>query len=111
MPVVLLVCSSSSTSLSPSSSRFSRFKSKHITHLLHLHTYKHFCNDVQQILSVKKVGTPEQDRWRAIISDGQCFIQAMFATALNPKISADEVQRNSVVKLNAYTVNAVKDKT
>jgi hypothetical protein len=35
----------------------------------------------------------------------------MFATALNDRISADEVQRNSVVKLIAYTVNAVKDKT
>ena len=80
-----------------------------ISILLSLHFWLYDTH--KQVLSVKKVGTGETDRYRAIISDGQCFIQAMFATALNDRILGEEVQRNCVVRLDGYTVNAVKDKT
>lgn len=70
---------------------------------------------VLQCLSVKKVasagGGAGGDRYRAILSDGITFLQAMFATQLNPMADDGTVGRFTVIKVLEYTVNLVKDKT
>lgn len=65
-----------------------------------------------QCLSVKKVGGSggNGDRYRAIVSDGVTFQQAMFATQLNPLADSGEVTRYTLVKLLEYSVNLVKER-
>lgn len=65
-----------------------------------------------QCLSVKKVGGSggNTDRYRAIVSDGMTFQQAMFATQLNPLADSGEVTRYTLIKLLEYSVNLVKDR-
>lgn len=67
---------------------------------------------VVQALSVKKVGGSggNGDRYRAIVSDGQTFQQAMLATHLNPLADSGELGRYTIMKLVEYSVNLVKER-
>jgi replication factor A1 len=67
---------------------------------------------VLQCLSVKKVGnnTANGDRYRAIVSDGVTFQQAMFATQLNGLAEEGQITKFTIIKLLEYTVNMVKDR-
>lgn len=67
---------------------------------------------IVQCLSVKKVGGNggNGDRYRAIVSDGITFQQAMFATQLNPLADDGSVTRYTLIKLLEYSVNLVKDR-
>ncbi|GFZ45306.1 Single-stranded DNA-binding protein p68 subunit [Saitozyma sp. JCM 24511] len=66
---------------------------------------------VLQILNVKKINAPGAsgaDRYRIILSDGQYFIQSMLATQLNDKVESKELDKNVVVKLTHFVLNAVQ---
>lgn len=67
-----------------------------------------------QILSIKKVGPQtgptQMDRYRIIVSDGECFLQAMMATQLNHFVEEGHVGKNTVVVIEKFTANYVQDK-
>ena len=63
-----------------------------------------------QLLSIKKIpgATGVPDRHRVIISDGEQFMQAMFATTLNDKVEDETFRRNCVVKLTKWEPQDIK---
>ncbi|KAI0784367.1 hypothetical protein C8Q75DRAFT_779893 [Abortiporus biennis] len=67
-----------------------------------------------QILSVKKVGSASgpntNDRYRAIVSDGEHFFQAMLATQLNKLVDSGEITKHSIVSIDKFTCNKVQEK-
>ena len=67
-----------------------------------------------QILSIKKIGQTansagNQDRYRAIVSDGDHFMQAMLATQMNPLVENGQIVKHSIVRLDKFSVNGVKE--
>lgn len=85
--------------------------SRNTSHERAIGAQSYVCLYPTQCLSTKQVGNPPNNRYRAIVSDSQTFIQAMFATQLNPLVESNEVQKNALMKITEYTVNAVKDRT
>jgi len=68
-----------------------------------------------QIINIKNVtnkasNSGQQDRYRIIISDGECYIQGMLATQLNPLIESKELQTHNTVRIKQFMVNGVKGK-
>lgn len=63
-----------------------------------------------QLLSIKKIVNAGNvpDRHRVIISDGEQFMQAMFATTLNEKVEDGTFRRNCVVKLTKWEPQDIK---
>ncbi|OWZ44584.1 replication factor A1 [Cryptococcus neoformans c8] len=67
-------------------------------------------DSVVQVLNVKKIASTDTtavDRYRAILSDGQYFIQAMLATQLNHFVESKQVDKHSLVKVVNFSVNSV----
>lgn len=64
-----------------------------------------------QLINVKNVKKESDgsDRYRLILSDGQCFVQGMVATQLNELI-ANGIRENNIIRVNEYMVNNVKGK-
>lgn len=64
-----------------------------------------------QIINIKNVKnkTDGSDRYRLILSDGQCFVQGMCATQLNDVIT-DGIREYNLIRVNEYLVNDVKGK-
>mmetsp|Transcript_38141 Transcript_38141/g.44412 ORF Transcript_38141/g.44412 Transcript_38141/m.44412 type:complete len:652 (+) Transcript_38141:281-2236(+) len=65
---------------------------------------------VVQILNVKRVGGGSQERWRVVISDGEHFIQGMLATQINHFITSNEIQENSIIKINDNMTNLINNR-
>uniref|UniRef100_A0A6U3S1P3 Replication protein A subunit n=1 Tax=Ditylum brightwellii TaxID=49249 RepID=A0A6U3S1P3_9STRA len=69
---------------------------------------------VVQIIHVKKVETPGgagSERFRAIISDGQHYVQGMLATQLNHLVHSNQIMENSIVKVDEFMNNLVQNRT
>uniref|UniRef100_A0A7S2MWW4 Replication protein A subunit n=1 Tax=Helicotheca tamesis TaxID=374047 RepID=A0A7S2MWW4_9STRA len=67
-----------------------------------------------QIIHVKKVETPGgagSERFRAIISDGQHYVQGMLATQLNHLVHDKQIMENSIVKVDEFMNNTVQNRT
>lgn len=69
-----------------------------------------------QIINIKNVtnnsanaGSP--NRYRIIVSDGECYIQGMLATQLNHMIENNQLGTNNIVRINQFITNIVKGKT
>lgn len=65
-----------------------------------------------QVLSIKKIGqsaSSSGDRYRVIVSDGEYFLQAMLATQINPLVENGQMCKNSIVRLDKFSVNGVKE--
>ncbi|MBW0490241.1 hypothetical protein O181_029956 [Austropuccinia psidii MF-1] len=67
-----------------------------------------------QVVSLKAVGVSNAaaaatapERWRIIISDGELFITAMLTTQLNHFIQENQIKKNSILRVPAYTVNII----
>ena len=69
---------------------------------------------ILQLINVRNVKKESDgsDRYRLILSDGQCFIQGMVTTQLNELIAmiANGVRQNAIIRVNEYLVNNVKGK-
>lgn len=66
-----------------------------------------------QFLSIKKLPQPKPDtpdRYRIIISDGECFVQAMLATTLNDMVDNGTIKKHTVAVLEKHTTNVVQNK-
>ncbi|KAG9056580.1 Replication factor A protein 1 [Serendipita sp. 407] len=63
-----------------------------------------------QLLSVKKIagGNGLPDRHRAIISDGEQFLQSMLATSLNSMVEDGTLRKNAVFKLTKWESQNLK---
>ncbi|KAK7071136.1 60S acidic ribosomal protein P1 [Halocaridina rubra] len=67
-------------------------------------------NPVLQILSMKKIPSGEQERYRLLVSDGQYSSSfAMLATQLNSKVQSNEISNNCIVKMVRYLCNTVQE--
>lgn len=73
-------------------------------------------NPICQIINIKNVtnnsanaGSP--NRYRIIVSDGECYIQGMLATQLNHMIENNQLGTNNIVRINQFITNIVKGKT
>ena len=68
-----------------------------------------------QIINIKNVTNKspqngQPDRYRVIISDGDCYVQGMLATQLNHLIKDDALQTYHTVRIKQFMVNGVKGK-
>ena len=73
-------------------------------------------NPVCQIINIKNVtnkaaNSGQPNRFRVIISDGECYIQGMLATQLNHMIEGEELKTHNIVRINQFMINGVKGKT
>ncbi len=69
-----------------------------------------------QIINIKNVtnkssNTGQPSRYRIIVSDGECYIQGMLATQLNPMIENNQLKTHNIVRINQFIINGVKGKT
>ncbi|XP_068206149.1 replication protein A 70 kDa DNA-binding subunit isoform X2 [Palaemon carinicauda] len=63
-----------------------------------------------QVLSMKKIPSGEQERYRLLVSDGQWSSSfAMLATQLNELVSSGQVSNNCIFKMNRYICNTVQE--
>lgn len=74
-------------------------------------------NPVVQVLGVKKIKvnenavTPQNDRYRIVASDGDFFLPSvMLATQINHLINDGKIDKNTVMTLNKFVINNVKDR-
>ena len=68
---------------------------------------------IVQVLSIKKVGPSggnNVDRYRVIVSDGECFLQAMMATQLNHFVEDGHIGKNTIVAIEKFTCNFLQAK-
>jgi replication factor A1 len=67
---------------------------------------------IVQFLSVKKVvgQNNNPDRYRAVMSDGQYWVQSIFATQMNHLVEEDLVGKNAIVRLDKFSCNHVQGK-
>jgi len=64
-----------------------------------------------QIINIKNVNNGGQtDRYRIILSDGECYVQGMVATQLNHFLSNNQLRTNNIVRIQNYMINDVKGK-
>ncbi|KAK4291892.1 hypothetical protein Pmani_035302 [Petrolisthes manimaculis] len=67
-------------------------------------------NPLVQILSMKRIPSGSQERWRLLVSDSQWSCSfAMLATQLNNKVSSGEITNNCIVRLDRYVCNMIQD--
>lgn len=65
---------------------------------------------VLQILSMKKIPSGVQERYRLLVSDGQWSSSfAMLATQLNSLVSNGEITNNCIIRMKRYICNTVQD--
>lgn len=69
--------------------------------------YNVYCN---QVVSLKKMNSGANERWRLVLSDGQHFAQSMLATQQNDMITSGELRELCLVTLTDYIVNVVQNK-
>ncbi|XP_024531193.1 replication protein A 70 kDa DNA-binding subunit A isoform X2 [Selaginella moellendorffii] len=67
---------------------------------------------IVQVLDVKQIGSNQnvQERYRLVLSDGTAVQQAMLATQLNEVVKNGTLMKSSIVKLQEYICNTVKDR-
>ncbi|ODO10082.1 hypothetical protein I350_02308 [Cryptococcus amylolentus CBS 6273] len=68
---------------------------------------------VLQVLNVKRISAGSEsaiDRFRAIVSDGDHFCQAMLATQLNHFVEEKLVDKHTLIKVNNFSVNNVANR-
>ncbi|KAK9052769.1 hypothetical protein SSX86_029399 [Deinandra increscens subsp. villosa] len=70
---------------------------------------------VLQVLEVRAVQTQtssseNKERYRIILSDGSNNQQGMLATQLNDLVRSERLQRGSVVRLNEFVINKIRDR-
>ena len=68
-----------------------------------------------QVLEVKRLGAsatagsaPAAERFRLSISDGIHFMQTMVATQLNPRVSSEEIKKDTVIQLEDCICNLIQ---
>jgi replication factor A1 len=69
---------------------------------------------VLQVIGLKTVATPGQaaaNRWKAVLSDGQLFVQSMLATQLNAKAAAGELKIDSIIEVEDFMNNVIQGRT
>lgn len=67
-------------------------------------------NPVLQILTMKRIPSGAQERYRLLVSDGQWSSSfAMLATQLNSKVATGEISNNCIIQMNRYVCNTVQD--
>jgi len=75
-----------------------------------------FEQPVLQVLAVKAISNNPPaaanptERWRVVLSDGTHYIQAMVATQLNALIHSGDIAKGKLIRVNAYSINKMKDK-
>ncbi|CAM9450721.1 unnamed protein product [Scytosiphon promiscuus] len=67
-------------------------------------------NPTVQVISLKKMTSAGNERWRLVLSDGKHFAQSMLATQQNEMITSGDLQEMCVVTLTDYIVNTVHNK-
>ncbi|WVQ73180.1 hypothetical protein IAR50_002744 [Cryptococcus sp. DSM 104548] len=68
---------------------------------------------VLQVLNVKRISAGSEsaiDRFRAIVSDGDHFCQAMLATQLNHFVEEKLVDKHTLIRVNNFSVNNVANR-
>jgi replication factor A1 len=65
-----------------------------------------------QVISIKSVGpgTGTVERFRTVLSDGDCFVQGMLATQLNHLLESDQLVTNTVVRVDDFMNNDIQGK-
>lgn len=63
-----------------------------------------------QVVSLKKMNSGANERWRLVLSDGQHFAQSMLATQQNEMITSGELRELCLITLTDYIVNVVQSK-
>nr|XP_053639336.1 replication protein A 70 kDa DNA-binding subunit-like [Cherax quadricarinatus] len=67
-------------------------------------------NPVLQILSMKRIPSGAQERYRLLLSDGHWTSSfAMLATQLNSMVGSGEISNNCIITLKRYICNTVQD--
>jgi replication factor A1 len=70
-----------------------------------------------QVLEVKRLSSsstagsaPAAERFRLSISDGIHFMQAMVATQLNPRVSNEEIKKDTIIQLEDCICNLIQNR-
>lgn len=67
---------------------------------------------ILQVLDTKQVPGPQGSvRYRIVLSDGKHYIQGMLATQLNHMIATNLIGANTIVQVEQFMSNRVKDRT
>ena len=67
---------------------------------------------IVQVISIKPVtNTSGQTRYRAVLSDGQHFVQGMLATQLNQLVESDQLQPNALIEVQDFMNNLVQGRS
>ncbi|MPC12910.1 Replication protein A DNA-binding subunit [Portunus trituberculatus] len=65
---------------------------------------------VVQILTMKRIPSGSQERWRLLLSDGKWSSSfAMLATQLNPKVDSGDITNNCIIRMDRYVCNTVQE--
>lgn len=65
---------------------------------------------VVQILTMKRIPSGSQERWRLLLSDGRWSSSfAMLATQLNQKVDSGDITNNCIIRMDRYVCNTVQE--
>ncbi|ORE09798.1 replication factor-a protein [Rhizopus microsporus var. microsporus] len=67
-------------------------------------------NPVVQIINIKALPVNGATRYRAIVSDGVNFMQAMLSTQHTGLVEQGQIKRNSIVRIKEYACNMLSNK-
>ncbi|KAG1461501.1 hypothetical protein G6F46_002012 [Rhizopus delemar] len=67
-------------------------------------------NPIVQVINIKAVPVNGSTRYRAIVSDGINFMQAMLATQHTALVEQGQIKRNSIIRINEYVCNLLSNK-
>lgn len=63
-----------------------------------------------QVLHLKTVVSPQGERFRVVLSDGEQYAQGMFSSQLNHMVAEHRLQPNGLIRIEEYMTNSVADK-
>ncbi|KAI9254812.1 hypothetical protein BY458DRAFT_424423, partial [Sporodiniella umbellata] len=67
-------------------------------------------NPVLQLINIKAIQVNETTRYRAIVSDGVNFMQAMLATNHTALVEQGQIKRHSIVRVNDFSCSLLSNK-
>lgn len=60
-----------------------------------------------QVINIRSVDAGGQERYRVVLSDGAHYVQGMLATSLNPLVTSQQLQQNTVILVQEYMRNVI----
>ncbi|XP_042219304.1 replication protein A 70 kDa DNA-binding subunit-like isoform X2 [Homarus americanus] len=67
-------------------------------------------NPILQVLSMKRLPTESEERYRLLVSDGEWSSNfAMYARHPNSKVTKEEITKNCIIQMNRYVCETVQE--